>query len=261
MLRIPRIVHKLALSYCLAALGVVAACSSTPTPEQKTPTKDASISLESDNIKQEIAVLRAEILSLSERLRTSEKSIEGLQKGFRSGIFDGESATTSTASSPNTATLDVPETPQDRGVGTVSPQTSDSSPTPTAIVFGPTKILADTERLIYQKKYAEAMAQLGDLERQFPNSDDDGKSLLLLAECSIALNHPEDAVTSMRRFYLKYPKSPDFLAAKIKEARAHAALGARERALKIYQEVISLGPKTGHAQTARTAIQKLRDER
>lgn len=245
MLCMARIFNKLALGCCLTTLVTVTSCSSTPASEQKTVAHEISKSSAADSTKQEIAALRAEILSLSERMRTNEKNIETLQKGFRSGIFEGESVAPSAPSAQNTATIDVPDT----------------NPPPAAVVFGPFKILADTEMLINQKKYSEAIAHLGDLERQFPNADDGGKSLLLLAECSIALNHPEDAVTSMRRFYLKYPKSPDYLAAKIKEARAHAALGARERALKIYQEVISLGPKTGHAQTARTAIQKLRDER
>jgi TolA-binding protein len=242
----------LCLSLAAIAIG---ACSTTATPEaQDTPQASAPPS-EIETLRREIASVRAELQSLSERQRTSEKNIESLQKGFRSGIFDAESTT---APSSTGQGIDLPQSQE-----TPTPQifVPSSKVIPASPESAAKKVFAEAELLISQKKHAEALASLGELEKQFPNVEDGGKSLLLMAECSIALSHSEEAITLMRKYYLKFPSSEEFLAAKILEARAHATLGARERALKVYKEVIALGPKTGYAQTARMAIQKLRDER
>jgi TolA-binding protein len=77
----------------------------------------------------------------------------------------------------------------------------------------------------------------------------------------LQLENPVSAMQSVRKFYLKNPKSPEILQAKMLEARAHASLGKTERAIGVYREIISLGPRTTYAQKAKNAIQKLRDER
>ncbi len=242
----------LCLSLCAFA---IVACSTTAVPDSKETPQASMPASETEALRREIASVRAELQSLSERQRTNEKNIESLQKGFRSGIFDAEPTTAPSSASQE---IDLPKMQEPPTSQVFLPSSKVIPPSPESVSK---KIIADAELLISQKKHAEALASLGELEKQFPNVEDGGKSLLLMAECSMALNHPEDSITLMRKYYLKYPGSDEFLAAKIIEARAHAALGSRERSLKVYKEVIALGPKTGYAQTARAAIQKLRDER
>ncbi len=219
-----------------------------------------------ETLKTEIASLRAEVQSLHERLRSAERDVQSLQRGVRSGMWEPTPA----------ANIDIP-------TGTITgvlppPAPAKTSNDPTRALVLPnrsvepitslgntegsaTKRIAFAEAKMNAGDVSEALGILEDIEAQFPNINDNGKTQLLVAECSLRVQKPENALNSVRRFYLKYPKSPDLLSAKLLEARAHRDLGNNERAISVYREVVALGPRTGYAQTARSALQKLRDER
>ena len=256
--------------------------------------------------KTELASLRAEIQSLSERLRTTERNLEALQRTVRSGIWEQPNQAAQTPQNQNQSQnqsqnqnqnqnqsqsqiqsqsdFDVPQQEQtDRSVvesysgptrALISQKRSprennlresdahetgaSSSKSDDGLAI---RRLASAEMKMTAGQFSEALSLISEVEREFPNLNDGGKTFLLSAECNVQLQKPEAAIPTLRRFYLKFPRSPEILAAKLIEARAQLAQGASERAIAIYREVISLGPRTGYAQTARTALQKLRDER
>lgn len=211
---------------------------SNPTASDKSVPKQVEL-------KDEIASLRAEVQSLSERLKTSERNIETLQRGVRSGIWESPQQTQSS--------VDVPVT-----------ESQVASPAPTALENtegSALKRIATAEMKMTAGEYVESCSTIKNIEQDFPNLNDGGKTYLLLAECSLQLQKPDASLSAVRKFYLKYPKSPEILAAKLIEARSHASMGSKERAIGVYREVISLAPRSSFAQTARAALQKLRDEK
>jgi tetratricopeptide (TPR) repeat protein len=192
--------------------------------------------------------------------------MQTILRGARSGMWDSQP-------SPH---VDVPvEKP---AVSTSAPASENAHTGPTRSLISPIRAiepptsLANTEGSALKRiAYAETKMNSGDVNEalsileevatEFPNIADNGKTQLLHADCSLRLKNPENALTSIRRFYLKYPKSSDTMSAKILEASAHIELGNHERAIAVYREVIALAPRSSQAQTARSALQKLRDER
>jgi TolA-binding protein len=244
--------------------AVHSAQNPTPTQGQKQQ------GLVSANVQQaEIALLRADIQTLSERIKTLERNLEIYEKAVRSGVWDSHESAPAHVDVPSLGQHAAPQlnesdVAQASGPvrAMVSKRRSVDLPTSVSNTEGSAEQrLAAAELKMQSQKYSEALDELSSIENDFPNLTGSEKLFLLISECHLQLENPDSAMQSVRKFYLKNPKSPEILQAKMLEARAHASLGKTERAIGVYREIISLGPRTTYAQKAKNAIQKLRDER
>jgi TolA-binding protein len=240
-----------------------------------------------------IAGMKAELHSMREQLDCTRSHIETLRRGIRSGIFENSLAQRKIAPKKHGTPL-----PQNHGndkdlgdchgenridlSGMLESKNSDlgldlGRDFPSAELKGhrmaakdstkneeaslPAQMLADAQLKLNRGSYGEAIALVSEVQKKFPKHDDGGLGALILAESWLKLGEHENVFPVLRGFYLKHPQSPDFLSAKLTEGLALEGSGARERAAGVYREIIALGPETLFANSARKALQRMRDAR
>lgn len=205
--------------------------------------------------KQHIAGLNSDVRSLFEQVSTLKRQLEVVRRGMRSGVFE-EFA--------DTGKFDVahekgPALP-DLSFGRVQVSSVDSVRTQDeGLKLLPEQLLADAELKMQRAQFGEAVVILTEIEKSAPNMRDEGRSLLLLAECWNKLGQFDNAQVVLRSFYLNHPTSPHVLKGKYLEALSNEGRGLKGRAVVLYREVVAGGPQTSLAQSAREAMQRLRD--
>lgn len=246
----------------------------------------------------QVAHLTHEVQALRESLMHARRQIEILHRGSRSGLFESHTpidvpasrdiakATLPASLKPGTPAAPDKTTPlaagakgasaeeehEDSDENTDEAEENEAAASPHSGAAGatadtstvenlPTSLLADAEIKIQRAQYGEAVVSLSELQRKYPNNNDGGLSLLLLAECWYKLGESDNALVPLRSFYLKHPNSPDLLKGKLIEAQVNEKSGAREKASVVYKEIIALGPQTLYAQKARSGLARLRDAR
>jgi|GEM_PF-6983832 len=132
--------------------------------------------------------------------------------------------------------------------------------TPLADNASPARLTDEAEEKMRLARYGEAVVILTDVQTKFPQSDDGGRSLLLLADGWLKIGEPQNALPAVRQIYTRFPTSFRIPAAKLLEARAQEKLGARQKALALYRELLATQAEGRQGQEARAALTRLRDE-
>jgi TolA-binding protein len=123
----------------------------------------------------------------------------------------------------------------------------------------PARMTDQAEERMRLSRYGEAVLLLTDVQTRFPQFDDGGRSLVLLADGWLKLGEPHNALPAVRQVYTRFPTSARFVDAKLLEARAQEKLGARQKALGLYREVLASHPESVHGQEARAALARMRE--
>lgn len=131
--------------------------------------------------------------------------------------------------------------------------------TPVGDDASPAKLTDEAEEKMRLARYGEAVVLLSDVQTRFPQFDDGGRSLVLLAQGWLKLGEPQNALPALRQVYARFPTSAALPDAKLLEARAHEQMGTRQRALALYREVLATRPEGKQGQEARAALARLRD--
>jgi TolA-binding protein len=143
--------------------------------------------------------------------------------------------------------------------GSFSPDEDEAKETPVNIEGSPAKLTDEAEEKMRLARYGEAVVLLSDVQTRFPQFDDGGRSLVLLAQGWIKLGEPQNALPALRQVYSRFPTSASLPDAKLWEARAHELMGTRQRALALYRELLATRPEGRQGQEARAALARLRD--
>lgn len=247
----------------LMLLGAFAACASNPlsfgkndSGEKKANEKAISNVSEPLSAELEFAKIHAELLSLKQELSHTKRNVQILSKRVRSGLTDDSiEATKAAGPAPELGfTEDVSQASR-LDIPSPKKQTSDVKEE-----ASPTNMLADAQIKIRRAQYGEAVSVLTDYQKRFPNNEDGGQGALMLAESWLRLSEFENVFSVLRGFYLAHPHSEELLQAKVFEGSAYEGLGQKEKAIAIYREIVSLGPTSRYAQTARASMQRIRDK-
>jgi TolA-binding protein len=229
-------------------------------PNKKVSGEPAAPRDENEMNRREIARLQADLQTMREQMKSLERSVEILMRGERSGIFAPDMPTAAqplaTPPTPTVTNKSGTETGE-RTVSTTIEQQGE--PVQDEMGNSPVKRLADVEQKMRIGKFNEAAVILNDIQRTMPNLRDGGSSLLLLATCYNKTRQFDAALTTLQTFYLRFPDSAETQHARLLEGEAQEGTGAKERALRVYRDIIATGPHSPYAETARSSMQRLRD--
>ncbi len=120
-----------------------------------------------------------------------------------------------------------------------------------------------------QKKDTEGAAKkFGDLDKQYPFSDYSRKGLLMTTYAQYQGGSYDDAIQSAGRYYTLYPDSPDAPYALYMEAMSYynqipdisRDQNQSEKALDLFNQIVTKYPQSEYASDARFKIQVTRDQ-
>jgi TolA-binding protein len=209
-----------------------------------------------------ISLLKNDVSSLNEQIATNRKEIEIIKRGLRSGIFEDQTSFDKQPASSMGVTM-LPDMTESRDIytdknnSTIIPLQSATPSTNEPI--GPAQLIADAEIKLRQAQYGEAIISLNNVKKNYPNYDDNGKSLILSTEAWLRLGEYNNAFNELRTFYIKYPNNSDLPHAKLLEGETYEKLNSKSKAAQLYQEVITLSPQSTDAQSARDGMLRMRD--
>ncbi len=209
-----------------------------------------------------ISLLKNDTGSLNEQIATNRKEIEIIKRGLRSGIFEDQTSFDKQSKSSLGVTM-LPDMTESRDIYTDKNNLTKvplQSATATANEpIGPAQLIADAEIKLRQAQYGEAIISLNNMKKNYPNYDDNGKSLILSSEAWLRLGEYNNVFSEIRTFYIKYPNNPDLAHAKLLEGETYEKLNSKSKAAQLYQEVITLSPQSTDAQSARDGMLRMRD--
>ena len=209
-----------------------------------------------------ISLLKNDVSSLNEQIATNRKEIEIIKRGLRSGIFEDQTSFEKQPASSLGVTM-LPDMNESRDIYTDKSNSSiiplQSSTTSANEPIGPAQLIADAEIKLRQAQYGEAIISLNNVKKNYPNYDDNGKSLILASEAWLRLGEYNNVFNELRTFYIKYPNNPDLPHAKLLEGETFEKLNSKSKAAQLYQEVITLSPQSTDAQGARDGMLRMRD--
>lgn len=206
----------------------------------------------------ELAMLKVEVMSLKEKVATLQRKFEVILKGQRSGIYDDVQLP------PNIQSHFAP--PKNNPVpplvseGPIEPDNGESNPAKRQNVLAvenPRQIVDKALVLLEQREFGRVAQALENFQQRFPNNALSAVAELTLAEAYVELKTPQQALTHVRTFYLQHPNDPMLNRAKWLEGMSQEQLGAPQRAAQLYREVIALNPQAQLALRARAALEKL----
>lgn len=212
------------------------------------------------NVTEDVALLRAEIYDLREKVRSLERDVQALRRGARSGLFEDDTAEKAGKTLARPRGEADPALVEEDPRALVGPMSmSDEGVAPDTA--GPARLMSEAETQVKHGQCGRAIVLLNELKALEPPFPDGGRADLVLAQCWNVLGEQDRALTALRSFFLNHPDSPQLLEAKLLQAQAHEGLKEIDRSLQIYKEVIALGPDSLQAREARAALQRLRDMR
>ncbi|APJ04175.1 tetratricopeptide repeat protein [Silvanigrella aquatica] len=222
--------------------------------------------LSQDNIvsKKVISYLKNDMNSLNEQLLSQRKEIEILKRGLRSGIFEDQASFEKQPPGIAGVTM-LPDMMESRDIYTDKKMDSGGIPLQSATMMsnnepmGPPQLLSEAEKKLTQGQFNEALTILNSIKKNFPNFEDNGKSLLLASEAWLRLGEYNNVFNELRTYYVKFPNTPELAHAKLMEGQTYEKLNSKSKAAQVYQEVISLSPQGTDAQNAREGLLRMRD--
>ncbi len=218
-----------------------------------------------DNIsKRIISLLKNDTISLNEQIATNRKEIEIIKRGLRSGIFEDQTSIDKQPAGSLGVTM-LPDMIESRDIYTDKNNLTkiplQSSTASANEPIGPAQLIADAEIKLRQAQYGEAIISLNNMKKNYPNYDDNGKSLILSSEAWLRLGEYNNVFSEIRTFYIKYPNNPDLSHVKLLEGETYEKLNSKSKAAQLYQEVITLSPQSNDAQSARDGMIRMRDSK
>ncbi|MDR1396322.1 MAG: outer membrane protein assembly factor BamD [Desulfarculales bacterium] len=112
-------------------------------------------------------------------------------------------------------------------------------------------------RLYQQKSFPAARDRFEELLRSFPNSPYSEAAQFQLGETLYADQKYQDAILAYQQLINQYEKSKNILAAKLRQAISFAALGDKNTARIIYNQLVKDFPDSPEAQEAKDLLSKL----
>lgn len=204
--------------------------------------------------REEFAQFQHELQDARNQLYSVKRGVEAEARRRRSGLtldVDPNAAARVAAAETIPAPVDLPP-PSGAEPGTLADATLPDDTTPA-------RLTDDAEQRMKLARYGEAVVLLSDVQTRFPQYDDGGRGLLLLADGWIKLGEPQNALPPLRQLYTRFPTSFRMPDGKLLEARAQERLGAKQKALALYRELVASHPDAPQGREARAALSRLRE--
>lgn len=194
--------------------------------------------------------LRNQLLAVRKRADRDERK-------RRSGLaMDFDDTAAARVEAKESASAVAPLPPPE---GSFSPEDQPPNETQVRDEGSPARLTDEAEEKMRLARYGEAVVLLSEVQSRFPQFEDGGRSLVMLANGWLKLGEPQNALPALRQVYARFPTSALLPDAKLIEARAHEQMGTRQRALALYRELLATGPEGPQGQEARAALTRLRD--
>lgn len=242
-----------------SAGGVRGSQSSTPAAQQTTagPSIEGQLLQQLYQLQQEVAMLRGRLEEQEYRLKQMEQDQSDRYQDIDRRLSAGTGVTPGDADQQ--APIDALESPTASQQGNTGSATAPQGNTGTAEVDpAREKLMYDAAfDLVKARDFEKAIQAFSAFVRKFPNSEYAGNAQYWLGEIHLVESDLQSAGRAFALVVSEYPGHRKEADALYKLADVERRLGNRDKAVELYQQVLSRHPNSSAAQLARRDLDSL----